>query len=212
MSTSHRRSNPGPLKETAPQVWSSESGLPRVSAAWITRPRLGETVSGDAVVVRQAGSSVLVAVVDALGHGPKAAAVADSSTEYLGATSHATVPAFVQGLHDALQGTRGAAALVLLLSEKGLEVCSVGNVELRSTNSKLPFVLTPGVLGVRLRQPKICSWATTAERFVLFSDGISGRFDIKALRTHSPPELASHIFATHRHSHDDATVVVVDVL
>ena len=53
--------------------------------------------------------------------------------------------------------------------------------------------------------------APSAERFVLFTDGISGRFDLKSLRSHSSAELATHIFASHRHSHDDASVVVVDV-
>ena len=99
-----------------------------------------------------------------------------------------------------------------MISTKGLEACSVGNVELRSGTGKLPFVLTPGVLGVRLRQPKICvSPSPIADRFVLHSDGISGRFDLKAHRALAPPAVATHIFGAHRHAHDDATVVVVDV-
>lgn len=212
MSTSHRRSDPVLPKEPPPRIWSSEStSAVRVSAAWMTRPRAGESVSGDAVVVRPASGGVLIAVVDALGHGPKAAEVAAASTGYLEAASHDTISGFVDGLHEALEGTRGAAALLLHVSASGLEVCSVGNVELRSSNAKHPFVLSPGVLGVRLRKPKICSWAASGERFVLFSDGISGRFDLKALRTQPPADVASHIFATHRHKHDDATVVVVDV-
>jgi negative regulator of sigma-B (phosphoserine phosphatase) len=181
--------------------------------AWLSRPRDGEIENGDAVVVRQIGGNVVIALIDALGHGPRAAEVADSSVKFFGeAASGEGAPALVRGLHDRLQGSRGAAALILVISSAGLEACSVGNVELRSTSGKLPFVLTPGVLGIRLRQPKICaSKGPLADRFVLFSDGISGRFDLKALRSHSPSTLATHIFATHRHAHDDATVVVVDV-
>jgi len=213
MSAGTKRSNRPPKLEE-PMVWvSSADRTPSVSAAWITRPRVGETESGDTVIVRRHGSGVLVVVVDALGHGPRAADVARTSTAWLDtAPSTAGAPGIVQGLHRALHGSRGAAALVMHLSASGIEACSVGNVELRSITGRLPFVLTPGVLGVRLRSPKVSFVESpAAERFVLFSDGISGRFDLKSLRSHSPPEVASHIFASHRHAHDDATVVVVDV-
>lgn len=195
--------------------WATESAsdAPKISAAWISRPRTGETFNGDAVVVRQHGASILVALIDALGHGPKAADVAQASSEWLTTApiEDGGAPALVNGLHKKLQGSRGAAALLFVVSARGIEACSVGNVELRSMTGKLPFVLTPGVLGVRLRAPKICASAPLADRFVFHSDGISGRFDLRGSRTHSPEELASLIFGSHRHAHDDATVVVVDI-
>lgn len=217
-----RESNPNDMtiggphtNRLQPTCWSSptESEAPRVSLAWVSRPRAGESVNGDAVVVRKHGSSVLIAVIDALGHGPKAAEVAQTSVKWLDSADEPTgATGLVNGLHRELQGSRGTAALLLLVSATGLEACSVGNVELRSTTGRLPFVLTPGVLGVRLRSPKICvSGSPLSDRFVLHSDGISGRFDIKPPRSQTPSELVSHIFASHRHSHDDATVMVVDV-
>lgn len=198
-----------------PSVWASApEASPAISVAWISRPRVGEVVSGDSIVVRPLGTALLVAVVDALGHGPNAAAVAKISTEWLQTTPSGgdDATSIVHGLHKVLHGSRGAATLTLIVSPQGVEACSVGNVELRSTTGKLPFVLTPGVLGQRLRHPKASFMgAPIVERFVLYSDGISGRFDLKALRSHSAPELATHIFASHRHPHDDASVVVVDV-
>lgn len=208
-----RRSSHEPKAEL-PASWSTAeaSDLPSVSVAWISRPRVGETVSGDAVIVRRHGGAVLIALVDALGHGPHAAVVADASTEWLGSTAaEGGVPELVSGLHKRLHGSRGAAALLFTVSTAGIQACSVGNVELRSMTSKLPFVLTPGVLGVRLRAPKICASPPLVDRFVLHSDGISSRFDLRAWRAHAPAELASAIFGAHRYAHDDATVVVVDV-
>lgn len=194
-----------------PTTWSAEA--PRVSAAWISRPRIGEQENGDDVVVIQRGDAILVVVVDALGHGPAAAKVAHAATEWVRATSAATTVLDVtNGLHRALQASRGAAALVFSVSPTQIEACGVGNVDLRSASGKLPFVLTPGVLGVRLRQPRSCSTAgPLRDRFVLFSDGISGRFDLKAHAGFAPSELAAHIFAKHRHEHDDSTVFVLDV-
>ncbi len=212
MSTNIRRSNRPPPREVLPSVWSSDEDTPKVSVAWITRPRAGEALSGDTVVVRRLESRVLVAVIDALGHGPKAAAIAESSSAYLAEARDGSASELVQGLHKTLQGTRGAAALVLLVSHEGVEACSVGNIELRSRTARLPFVLTPGVLGVRLREPKVCTLkAPIADRFVLFSDGISGQFDMKSLSQHPPAQAVSQVFASHRHSHDDASIVVVDI-
>jgi negative regulator of sigma-B (phosphoserine phosphatase) len=215
MSVSGPRKSNHPPKLELPMSWSTEpaTNAPRVSAAWISRPRTGESVNGDAVIVRPFGSAVLVAVIDALGHGPKAADVAQASAEWLGAAApeDGGAPALVNGLHKKLHGSRGAAALLFLVSTNGIEACSVGNVELRSMTGKLPFVLTPGVLGVRLRAPKICSSPPLIDRFVLHSDGISGRFDLRAWRTQTPSDLASLIFGAHRHAHDDATVVVIDI-
>lgn len=211
MGVSGRRST-RPPPHIEPNVWTSE--LPQVSAAWISRPRAGEIESGDGVVILQREGAVLLVVVDALGHGPNAAKVAHAALEWLRATpASASVTDIVQGLHRALHASRGAAALVVSASASGLEACGVGNVDLRSASGRLPFVLTPGVLGVRLRAPRSSRIAVPlTDRFVLFSDGISGRFDLKATAGLSPSELASLIFAKHRHTHDDSSVLVVDVV
>ena len=43
--------------------------------AYLTRPREGETENGDRAVVVDLGDVTLLAVIDALGHGPVAARV-----------------------------------------------------------------------------------------------------------------------------------------
>jgi negative regulator of sigma-B (phosphoserine phosphatase) len=210
MSSGRRTSRPPPRNELDVSTWSSG----RVATAWVSVPRAGESVSGDAVVVREmAADTVLVAVLDALGHGPKAHEVAVRGVAYLHeAPAVENVLALVEGLHEVLKGSRGAAMLALLLSQRGLQACSVGNVDLRCHSAKLPFVLTPGVLGVRLRAPRLCSMPALAEeRLVLYSDGISSRFDLRASRTTAPAELARAIFTSNRHAHDDASIVVVVV-
>lgn len=212
MSNHQRRSQPPPLPPSPLlSEWTSERPGLRVSASWITAPRTGETLNGDAVLVRETGSGVLLATIDALGHGPKAANVAQITCDYLTRADSVSVQELMLGLHETLRGTRGAAALLLHLTNDGMVACSVGNVELRSNDAKLPFVLTPGVLGVRLRQPKICSAGPGPHRFVLFTDGISSRFELKSLIGRPRDELVRHVFTAHRHGHDDATIVVVDV-
>lgn len=211
MGVSRGRSNRPPSLEE-PTTWTCET--PRVSAAWISRPRVGETVNGDGVVIVQRGDAALLVVVDALGHGPHAAKIAHAAVEWVRETPAATTVLDVtNGLHRALQASRGAAALVLSASPAGIEACGVGNVDLRSVSGRLPFVLTPGVLGVRLRAPRSSRVeAPMSDRFVLYSDGISGRFDLRTTASLTPAELATSIFAKHRHAHDDSSVLVVDVV
>lgn len=181
-------------------------------AAWLVKPRVGETECGDTVVVRRVEGGLLVALIDALGHGPKAAAIARTSAAVVKEVPDgANVAEIIGLLHSKLAGTRGAAALLLAVTARTLSACSVGNIALRTQTGRLPFVLTPGVLGVRLRNPKVCSGAFTTERIVLFSDGISGRFDLDAARARSPEELVLGLFENHRHDHDDATALCLDV-
>src|SRR4051812_10795955 len=117
---------PAPLEPTR---WASgpDGGPPNISAAWLSQPRVGESVSGDAVVVRRHGNAVLVTLIDALGHGPRAAEVADAAVDWLGTAEEPDTSGLVNGLHRKLVGSRGIAALLLLISAKGLEACSVGN-------------------------------------------------------------------------------------
>jgi negative regulator of sigma-B (phosphoserine phosphatase) len=197
----------------------------KVAIEFVTIPKDGEKVNGDAALVRRdagpggpGGSGVtLVAVIDALGHGEKAAQAADVGMRYLEAAPLGKgIRHLMEGLHDQLRGTRGAAAMLLLLErDKLLTGCSVGNVTLRSYRAKVPATLTPGVLGGQMNKLRLFqAELAPGDRLVVFSDGISSRFDEEAARR---PEAfnalatCQAIMAHHRKAHDDATVLVVDV-
>lgn len=176
-------------------------------------PRDGESACGDTVVVRTEGEFTLLAVVDALGHGVKAGDVATIASAWLdGAALQSGVAPLMDGLHAALRGTRGACALLCVIGSMTMEVCSVGNVEMRWLKAKPPFVLTPGVLGQRMLRPRIFRTAALKDdRLVIFSDGISGRFDLRETSKLSTAEACRAIFTQHRRSHDDATLLMADL-
>ncbi len=185
----------------------------KVAVEYLTVPREGETVNGDAAMVRHADGGVLVVVLDALGHGEKAAAAADVGLRYLAEAplDHGVRP-LIDGLHERLRGTRGAAAMVLLFHNQRVEGCGVGNVALRSFRARIPAILTPGVLGGSLTRLRIFKGeVVVGDRIILFSDGISSRFDEEGTR--SGPALATcqAIMDGHRKPHDDATVLVADI-
>lgn len=176
-------------------------------------PRHGERVCGDAVVVRREDDRALISVVDGLGHGTKAAVVADRATEILAQQSpRAGVLAIMNEVHRGLADTRGACVLVCIVSPDEIEVCSVGNVELRSHGIELPFVLTPGVVGTRMSRPRVARASIVAPaRVVIYSDGLSSRFHLAEFASLTSADACQTIFERHRRSHDDATLVVADI-
>jgi phosphoserine phosphatase RsbX len=176
-------------------------------------PKSGEHVSGDAAVVRIAERFSLLAVIDALGHGPLAAAVAKTAIEHLAeAKLEAGIRAVIDDLHLALRGSRGAAAMVCIVEGDRIEGCGVGNVDLRTYGSRVPVILTPGVLGRTLNRVRTFSGTLAAgDRLLFFTDGISSRFDIEPI-LRMPPREACHEFVNrYRRSHDDATVLITDI-
>jgi negative regulator of sigma-B (phosphoserine phosphatase) len=98
------------------------------------------------------------------------------------------------------------------LTEKRLDACGIGNVEMRCTLPRLPIVMTPGVLGVHTKPPRVFGGTvSTGTRIIIYTDGISSRFEMGALRAVPPRDAAAKILADYRHAHDDATVLVADL-
>jgi negative regulator of sigma-B (phosphoserine phosphatase) len=187
-----------------------------VVAEFVTVPRAGEVDNGDAALVRRLDDgSVLIAVLDALGHGPLAAHAAAVGIGFLSeAAPDRGVRALIEGLHDRLRGTRGAAGMLLLLKEDKLSGCGVGNVELRAARGRVPATLTPGVLGGILTFNRLRVFQAdlaVGERFFVLSDGISSRFDYDASRRTPGLATCQTIMERYRKPHDDATVLVTDI-
>ena len=177
-------------------------------------PRNGEQECGDIAVVRAEAEATLIAVIDALGHGPHAAATAQIAAKHLGEASlDGGLLPLVEGLHVALRGSRGAAAMILLLAPDGrLQGCGVGNVELRSVGSRVPAVLSPGVLGASISRLRTFeARVTSGDRLVIFSDGLSSRMELDRVRGLTPGEACDALMTHYRRTHDDSTVLVTDI-
>ncbi len=184
-----------------------------LNMAYRTLPKDGERANGDAAVLRHEGDRAMLALIDGLGHGELAALAADRAVLFLrGAALTGELLTVMQGLHEALRGTRGAAASVCLLQGNELVCCGVGNVEIRCFGSKVPILLSPGVLGARVVQFRMCrAELAPGTRLVLFSDGISHRSPLEALRHLEPDALCEELISRHRKPSDDATVVACDL-
>jgi negative regulator of sigma-B (phosphoserine phosphatase) len=185
-----------------------------MNVAYASLPMVGETANGDRPLVRRDDEHrTMLAVIDGLGHGPLAAAVADIAVECLGAVSlGAPLLEIMELLHGKLAGSRGAAATVCLVRDGQVEACAVGNVELRTSETRLPLIFSAGILGKQLRRFHICqAKLVPRSRLVLFSDGISSRTPFDEMRKLAAGPACDAIIAKYRRKEDDATVMVADV-
>jgi negative regulator of sigma-B (phosphoserine phosphatase) len=179
----------------------------------LTLPRDGEVENGDAVVVREDGDGHLIAVIDALGHGPLAADVARTAVEHLTtAPLKGGVGSILDRLHLHLWSSRGAAAMVCSFRQGRLEGCGVGNVEMRTFGTRVPSVLTPGVLGRgQLRLRLFEATLAPGDGLIIFSDGILSRFDTDAMVRMPLSQACRALMDNNRRPHDDATVLIARV-
>lgn len=182
-----------------------------------TMPKPGFAENGDGYVIRSWGSTVLVGVLDGVGHGAPAHAASLAARNYV--ESHADQPfdAIFRGVAIACKGTRGVVmALARIDWEEGsLEFASVGNIEAQVLGSPEPmrFVVRRGILGVNAPHPKIADvpWPAAAT-LVLHSDGVASHWDddsTTAIRTLSATAAARELLVRHGRQMDDATVLVV---
>lgn len=185
----------------------------KLSLFHISLPKEGEIACGDAVVTRVERGVALLAVIDVLGHGAAAAAVAKRARFFLESVPlNEDARSITEGLHYALRGTRGAAAMCCVLKKGRIEGCGVGNVELRSLRDRVPVLLTPGILGVSLQRARIFDAPIApGGRFLIFSDGVSPRMDLDRAGKLSTEDACKSLMERYRRTTDDATLLVADV-
>jgi anti-sigma regulatory factor (Ser/Thr protein kinase) len=190
------------------------SGL-RVAGLGLPAP--GERVSGDSWGLRLKNGRTELLVADGLGHGPDAAAAADLALDLFQRAAAAAPAAVLEGAHDTLRSTRGAAVAIVAI-EPGLDrlvFAGAGNIAGRLITgvSDRGLMSQPGTLGVQIRrlQDTVHDWPEHAI-LVLYSDGIVSRWslaDAAGLLACEPMVIAGWIMRDHCRGRDDATVVVV---
>jgi phosphoserine phosphatase RsbX len=184
-----------------------------LDVAYRTVPCRGYDDNGDCAIHRREGNVEIIAVFDALGHGARAAPVASRAQEYLMAADVSRgVDHLMDELDATLRGTRGAQGLICRIDAGRLEGCGVGNVDMRASGTRIPIMLTPGIIGAGIRKLRVfSSELTIGDRIAIFSDGISMRTPLDSLRHLSAERACQELMELHRKPHDDATILIADV-
>ncbi|HEX3745963.1 MAG TPA: SpoIIE family protein phosphatase [Bryobacteraceae bacterium] len=183
--------------------------------ASVMAPLKGETVSGDAVAMRETGPMIHLMVVDGLGHGPLAADAAQAARRAFSATE-GSPRQIVDEIHARLRSTRGAAVAVAEIdSERGrVRYCGIGNIAglIATGENTQHMVSMSGIAGhqaVRMREFEY-RWARPSI-VVMHSDGVSSRWQFSTyagLAGKRASMVGAVLFRDWRKMNDDATILV----
>ena len=202
--------------------WCSEPS-PRVvqnsvTAGAATRPKPGVEQNGDAYVINREPETMLVGVIDGLGHGHLAHRASQTAHQYVTAHASQPLPRLFRGVEQACQKTRGVVmALMRLDFEAGTAtIGSVGNIAVKALNAPEPVnvVSSRGVLGAHAPAPTIREWEWNQNCvLVMHSDGVSASWSQETPTTPlggtTARDAARELLQSFAEQHDDATVLVV---
>jgi anti-sigma regulatory factor (Ser/Thr protein kinase) len=206
-----------PTDRAAPAPEAPSPGIAGLEWAAAIRPCIGERLSGDAVYYEQRESTLVVALVDGLGHGPDAHDAATAATDTL---AREWVPDAARALRvvaaTCASGHGVVAGVAVIDAQDGaLTYAGVGNVAARvlSPRGSRVFVSANGVLGQSFARPPTQNAVLAGdEMLVLHSDGVSGAFDetfTTRLLSCGPAAAARMSVRVLGRSHDDCGVLVV---
>lgn len=176
----------------------------------------GFPVGGDAVVTRNVGDQLLLAVVDVLGHGPQAHAQALRAEALLTHTACTDPAALLTMLDHTLAGTIGAAAgIAVVQPETGIgRYVGIGNTVARIFGPhERRLVSVDGIVGQSHRSPLPAEFLLAPDDLLLLhTDGISSRFagpDYPQLLTEDPFVSSRELIRRFGKPYDDAACIVI---
>jgi len=181
----------------------------------VCRPKPGEQANGDGWRLHLTHDHCHLLLCDALGHGPDAAAVTARALTFF--DTEPTRPALSQAaaIHQALQGTRGAAIAVATVTGSLVDFVGIGNISGRVwlDDNARHLLSQHGIAGHQARKLQAFpeAWANGG-LLILHSDGLGTRWTLESypgLHHRHPSLIAGVLYRDCTRGNDDVTVVVV---
>jgi phosphoserine phosphatase RsbX len=181
-------------------------------------PLPGQTESGDQCLVESFPDGALVAVIDALGHGHRAAQIAAQAVDTLARHARDSITMLILRCHEMLRGRPGATMSLASFDWRRHWVTwlGIGNVVgvlvPHAFQAEAPvrrLLVRGGVVGGDLPdlRPSVVALAP-GDTLIIATDGIHEEFADELPGDLTPQPLAEHIFAHYAKSTDDALVLV----
>jgi len=192
-----------------------------LDAGIATRPLPGEAsgACGDMGLLRPTANGLFAAMIDGLGHGVRAQAVAREACDHLNRVDpDSELDDIMLSLQEQLRGGRGCVvSLCRIDAQSGLlDFCGLGNITTRIVGGS-PGTLLPqgGIIGQVSSAPKVQQRMLVANNVLLMhSDGISSHIrntGLEQLLQGEPQEAAERLIASFGRNSDDAGCVVIRV-
>lgn len=181
-----------------------------------SRPFFGEQKNGDSIVTCADENFTYLAVIDGIGHGPKAAVISSSIKEFIERNWNQNPSKIIEKVHHHMIGSEGAVIGVSVIdhSESTLVYAGLGNIACRVIGSMdKAMVSADGLLGVRLRTVENSKIDLhDKDLIVMHSDGVSSLSSLKdfpRINITSSRLLAKKIVQKYGSEYDDATCITV---
>ena len=173
--------------------------------------------AGDRHVVEAFEQGVLIAVIDGLGHGSKAAQAGIAAADALRQHPDKSAAWLLEHCNRAIRGTRGAAISVVSIQtrQQQLEWAGVGNVlailghDAADDKRHETLLAQGGVVGFRMPRLRPVRLAVYPyDTLILTTDGIRSGFMEEAPLHAAPQQLADYILEHYQRGTDDALALV----
>ena len=205
------------IDENSDDVSPSSAASTAFEWAAYNRPALGERVSGDVAVAVAMEDTLLVVMIDVLGHGAEAHGLAKEMADYVNRQPVAVPSTMLKNLHNAFIGSRGAVAGCAVLDARSHRVvfAGVGNPSCRllSPSRSVTLPVSAGIVGKEIRTPKDHNAQLSAgELLIACSDGVSDSFrvaDYPQIFSHGVQSVVRSVVRRFGKNYDDATCLVV---
>lgn len=213
MARTGRASDPQPL-ESKPNipVFSEVSASADNAFDWgyFVRPCSGYAITGDSLMLLACPAQLLLAVIDATGHGPSASSIKQKVELIIKQTNSFNPSLLMQKIHEQLCGTQGAAVGLMVINRHDGQYSYVGVGNTRMAKlGKNPFkgLSRDGVLGSRLPRLVIQDDQLEAGDLVmLWTDGLPEQESAKFVQTiafRSSPSISKQWALRLGKYHDD---------
>jgi anti-sigma regulatory factor (Ser/Thr protein kinase) len=186
-----------------------------IQVGTVSEPITGEEVCGDGWGVRIFPDSVVLMVVDGLGHGLGAAEAAREAEQVLAEATDSGPLAILQNIHGALKKTRGAAVAVARIrtQQKLVTYAGVGNIggSIVSPGACRSMASHNGTSGHNVPRVQEFTYPWDANSIlIMHSDGLTSRWDLErypGIWSKHPSLIATVLHRDFKRGRDDVTVL-----
>jgi anti-sigma regulatory factor (Ser/Thr protein kinase) len=193
---------------------------PMLITGVVSEPIHGEEECGDGWGFRRFADSVVLMVLDGLGHGVLAAEAAREGERILAKAQSDSPLELLQDIHDALRKTRGAAVAVARIKEgKGLvSFAGVGNISASIISPGLSRSLAShnGTVGHHMPRVQEFTYPWNVDSIlVMHSDGLASRWDLDrypGIWSKHPSVISAMLHRDFCRRRDDVTVLAAKTI
>jgi len=185
----------------------------------INRPAPYEEVSGDTWRIAERSGVFSLIMIDGLGHGPEAAAAANTGADVFDEDPFATLTTTFDTVHRRMQGSRGGAVAALQIdaANQQMKFVGVGNIagSIRTSaeGSGRGLFSHNGIVGLQIHRAQEFTYAFPDDSLlILHSDGLQTRWSLDkypGLYFRHPSVIAGVLFRDFCRGRDDVTVAVI---